>query len=437
MKKIIKIMMLMLALMLALVLASCGNGEVIGTGETTVKNEILGDGSSTISKASEGLEMIYREKCIVDGVEISAGYYVVGIGTCKDKEIIIPSEYQGKPVVAISCLDSSDITSVTVLGGVEYIAYRAFSEYFSECKNLESIRIYDGVKVIESAAFYGTKYYKNENNWENGALYIDSYLIRVKETTPNDFVIKNGTKIIAHDAFSGNDTITNITIPDGLINIGESAFALCKNLTTINIPDSVVNIGKKAFLYCENLTSIDIPDSVISIGDSAFDKCFKLSNVNLPKDLKNIGKATFRLCSSLVSVEIPDTVESIGDNAFYWCGKLENVKIGKNVKSIGESAFYECRNIIEIKLPDGITDIGSNAFEFCARLEDISIPDSVKSIGTCALRECTSIEKINFARIKAEWNSIDFGSDWDNFGYGGKKVPYSIICTDGTITVNQ
>ena len=64
------------------------------------------------------VEMIYREKRIVDGVEISAGYYVVGIGTCKDKEIIIPSEYQGKPVVAISCLDSSDITSVTVLGGV-------------------------------------------------------------------------------------------------------------------------------------------------------------------------------------------------------------------------------------------------------------------------------------------------------------------------------
>src|SRR5208282_597065 len=73
-----------------------------------------------------------------------------------------------------------------------------------------------------------------------------------------------------------SDSLTNVTIPDSVINIGNFAFSGCSGLTNVTIGNSVTNIGNDAFNYCTSLTSITIPGSVSSIGVYAFNQCTKL-----------------------------------------------------------------------------------------------------------------------------------------------------------------
>ena len=75
-----------------------------------------------------------------------------------------------------------------------------------------------------------------------------------------------------------NNTITSITLPEGLTSIEDEAFSGC-NLTSITIPESVISIGKSAFSGCSNLLSVIIPNGVTSIGSSAFYECSNLKSI--------------------------------------------------------------------------------------------------------------------------------------------------------------
>ena len=163
-------------------------------------------------KASEGLEISYYYW--------DEYYYVSGIGTCTDTDIVIPSEYNGKPVKSISndAFENSRITSVLIPDSVTFIGNNAFSW----CKNLASITIPDSVTTIGDYAFDSCK------------------------------------------------NLASITIPDSVTTIGSYAFYSCESLTSITIPDSVTTIGSYAFYNCESLTSITIPNSVIYMNSKVF-----------------------------------------------------------------------------------------------------------------------------------------------------------------------
>ena len=64
---------------------------------------------------------------------------------------------------------------------------------------------------------------------------------------------------IGFRAFFGPNSLTSITIPDGVTYIGYGAFSNCIGLSSITIPDSVTSIGDSAFWNCTGLTSINIP----------------------------------------------------------------------------------------------------------------------------------------------------------------------------------
>ncbi|MGA2786631.1 MAG: leucine-rich repeat domain-containing protein [Verrucomicrobiota bacterium] len=84
---------------------------------------------------------------------------------------------------------------------------------------------------------------------------------------------------IESEAFSGNFSLTDVTISDGVKDIGWFAFQDCENLHSVQIPCSVTNIGRGAFEDCYGLTNVTIPDSVISMAEYAFDYCTSLKGV--------------------------------------------------------------------------------------------------------------------------------------------------------------
>ena len=169
----------------------------------------------------------------------------------------------------------SSLTSITIPDGVTSIG----GDAFYGCSSLTSIVIPDSVTSIGDGAFDNTAYYNDENNRENGVLYIGKYLIDAKTTISGNHEIREGTLIIADGAFSDCSSLTGIVIPDSVTSIGYSAFRDCSSLTSIVIPDSVTSIGRWAFHGCSSLTSIVISDSVTSIGSFAFYGCDSLTTV--------------------------------------------------------------------------------------------------------------------------------------------------------------
>ena len=143
------------------------------------------------------------------------------------------------------------LKSITILDGVTSIDGGAFEN----CTGLKSITIPDSVTNIRKDAFYNTAYYNNNRNWKNGVLYIGNHLIEAKTSVFGAYKIKDGTKTIAEEAFSGCTRLKSITIPDSVIGVGEGAFIDCTSLTNVTIPASVTYIGYGAFGYfCEKST---------------------------------------------------------------------------------------------------------------------------------------------------------------------------------------
>ena len=70
---------------------------------------------------------------------------------------------------------------------------------------------------------------------------------------------------------SNRDTITSITISEGITSIDSYAFRHCRNLTNVTIPESVTSIWDGAFTFCPNLVSVTIPKNVTRIGENPFD----------------------------------------------------------------------------------------------------------------------------------------------------------------------
>ena len=352
MKKILannigKIVGLISCLIIALSIVSC-----YGSSETTSEN-------------GEGLYFTLNE----DGESYSVSGVYDDFNTPDYLKIIIPEEYDGKPVTRIESLGTEnllygfiddgniDLECLEIPRTIEYIDHSAINacsmlesievdennsffkdidgvlytkdettlifypkvrtdtsyeipnnvniiaEYaFFGCSSLVDISIGDNVTKIGIGAFYDTGYYNDSTNWENDVLYLNDYLLDVRNTASGEYVIKEGTTVIASGAFEYCGKITSIVIPDTITIIDDDTFSDCSSLTNIVIPNSIKSIGANAFSYCTSLESVVIPDSVENIGESAFSVCTALVSITVGNGVKTIGSGAFQICRSLEAV---------------------------------------------------------------------------------------------------------------------------------------
>jgi hypothetical protein len=130
------------------------------------------------------------------------------------------------------------------------------------------------------------------------------------------------------------------------------------------------------------------------------------------------------------SVEIPDSVTTIGNEAFSNCYGLTSIEFPVGVVYTGQASFNCCTGLTDVKFHDSFEMINNGTFFGCRSLTNIEIPSSVTVIGYYAFKDCTALTNITFKGTVEQWNSIEFGEDWN------KNVPATkVICTDGEVAL--
>ena len=181
--------------------------------------------------------------------------------------------------------------------------------------------------------------------------------------------------------------LTSYRVREGTTIIAEDAFLCCYELQKISLPESLQVIGPSAFACCLKLCEVCMPNSIFSVGKEAFWGCSSLENVTLSDSMLKISEETFLDCEKLKSISLPQSIMYIGDRAFERCTGLENVSLPNNLVYIGENAFRVCWYLTHISLPGFLVEIGDLAFQMC-ELENIDVPDRVIFMGERVFFDC-------------------------------------------------
>lgn len=331
-------------------------------------------------------------------------------------------------------------------------------EAFGKFSNLKKLVLPEGLKEIQSGAFYDcgnlaeiigvekvssvaegvlspTAYYRNMS-----IVFSGTVLQKYNSTTEKSYTIPNGTTEIASNAFylyNVDDALEEIIIPETVKIIGKSAFQGRKHLVKINIPEGVEAIESSTFKGCEALTSLHIPASVSSIAVDAFPVYEKpwrgapIIPVFAAFDVDE-NNATYKSVNGILYskdestlIKVPasfseeefvaaDTLKIIGEHAFEGNSSIKRVVLTSNVTCVSTSAFAHCASLEEINLENvstieknafyeceklrsivlNATEIGSSAFSSCKKLSSVTLQNT-NVIGSYAFNECAELKSIN------------------------------------------
>lgn len=232
--------------------------------------------------------------------------------------------------------DNQYLCSLTIPKSVRIISERAFRS----CRKLDAIELPDTDIRFDRTTFYDTKYNGNDENYEDGCLYIGKHLANVDgdyfRSRDTDTVrIKEGTLTVADQALyyiGGMESIKKLSLLESLRYIGSSTFEELDWLEEISVEgdnpvygvsgNCLINKKTKTLLYA--LADGVIPDdgSVAVIAEEA--------------------------CTRLAAryVVIPDSVTTIEDYAFYGNTNIETMVLKSTITKIGARALSECVNCI-------------------------------------------------------------------------------------------
>lgn len=354
----------------------------------------------------------------------------------------IPETYGGAKVTSIAAgafRGQTMITDVVIPEGVTYIGREAFAG----CSALVRVKIPTSVTQVGANLFEGTPY---DSTLTGELVYINSILYRCQSDAVT-VSIRQGTTVIAEEAFINRVNLAAIVVPDGVSYIGSNAFKNCSALSQIEIPKSVRDIVANAFdgtkwyedrkhemIYINDLlyrvpaeiivqseqptgslrdkdaaelaksgvatqiipyTDVIVQGETTTICTLAFANT-PVQKVQLPSTLTTIRYGAFQNCTALKQITLPKSMTFIEGGAFQNCSVLSSILVPQNVTYLGASAFSGCTSLTSATLPEAITRISSGLFENCSSLTTVQASSALTSIGSRAFAETSALSSFTF-----------------------------------------
>lgn len=293
---------------------------------------------------------------------------VTSIGTCAFSgssslvAVTIPNSvtYIGSSAFA-AC---TNLTSIIIPNSVTSIHYNAFNE----CRSLTSVSI-----MSRSTSFLvPTDFFNDGTQGSNQGTFHGCVGLKTAGPLSGDYNIKFGwTDSIPNNAFYGCNSLTNVTIPNGVTSIGLNAFRFCNELTSVTIPNSVKNIRDRAFYGCSGLTELQMPKGLTTIGKNVFHDCANLTLIvsqnSAAYDYANANGLPYILSGEFETADfiLPNNIQEIENAAFEGIAATV-IFIPDTCKRIRTHAFLNSK-LVQIRIPAGCS-IEDDAFEGCVDL---------------------------------------------------------------------
>ena len=220
-----------------------------------------------------------------------------------DTEVIIPDEYKGARITAVSksaFAGLDNIISVSLGENLESIEESAFAD----CTGIKSVSLPESLESIGPSAFMGCSRLSQVSFPENieyicmDSFYGTAFEKKAHSAADNGFLLLGG--YILYDFIGASE---NITVPDGVRIIADGAFTYPEN--DISTPEN------------PTIKTVTCPDSVEIICDHAFNGCVNIKNITLGSGIKSIGADSFQSASATVHGYIDSYAQSFAENNGY------------------------------------------------------------------------------------------------------------------------
>jgi len=209
-----------------------------------------------------------------------------------------------------------------------------------------------------------------------------------------DIKIPKTVEYIGEGAFANCKSLADISIPESIINIYNNTFKNCESLKYIALPKKLEYIGKDSFRGCILLNNVIVPKNVKQIDDGAFNLCINLEYIMFEGNLLYIGDSFYNTkfynnikedeygCKYIVNhfIELADK-------------KREEVVIKDGTVSIANKAFSKS-DISKVVFPKELRIIGESAFGHCYNLKNIEFPEGLLYIDTLCLTDCKNLNRV-------------------------------------------
>lgn len=299
-------------LSLVMNLIACGsnsNSETIVNGSTSIKDEFVKlsketpqEKNSSNSKTDKNTPpIVWTDLEPSNGLEFESNgdgtCTLVGIGICKDTDIVIPVESpDGETVTLIgeyALYDLEDVDSVT------FVNYNyEIDEYAFEYGEFSTLNIIGGSPLINKSAFSSCE--------DLTSILFSDCNIQFEEYAffdcgkDADVTFSNCTGIIGEYAFQYSDFI-NLTISNCTFEIEKSAFSSCEDLTSIRFTDSTIEADEYAFFSCGDSAMVEMKNCSLIFDDRAF-QYSSFDSLEITGSKAEMGESVFSSCEDLINL---------------------------------------------------------------------------------------------------------------------------------------
>lgn len=229
-----------------------------------------------------------------------------------------------------------------------------------------------------------------------------------------------GVTAIGQAAFMGNETVTEVLLPDTVESIYTLAFSGCTALSRVEIPASVSRIDSEAFGLCTSLKEhivdpgspyYQAEDGILFSADGAvlcdYPAGKEGASYAIPEDVTLVMSWAFQGNPYLETVSVPAGVTDLFC-PFGYCPSLREItvdpenpayKAEDGILYTKDGASLVCypasREGESFTVPDGVTVLEANAFLQAKNLRQVTIPEGVETLPIFLFKEAEQLEEVH------------------------------------------